>query len=242
MILQINNLVKKFDQVTVLDHINLQVEQGDCFGFLGTNGAGKTTLFRIISNVLEPTQGTINIFGKNLSKNSKEIKQRIGYLPDYDLHTMLSGRELLAVTAAIKGFRLEELLDKINMYCEILQLSSIDLGKPIKHYSHGMKKKLYMMNALLYNPELLILDEPFSGLDAQSTFALRELVNELCQSNRITVFMTEHRLDIAEFLCNRIAILNKGKIVFNSNPDEIKTANRDLYSSFINVVKRSDER
>jgi ABC-2 type transport system ATP-binding protein len=207
-VIQIQNLTKFYGKTTGVRNISFDVFQGEVFGFLGPNGAGKTTTIRLLLDLLRPSSGSINIFGKNLAQNSFEIRQRCGYLPgDFSAYGNLNGTEFLNLCADLRNIPRNvdaELLDRFG-------LAEANLGQKIKHLSHGTLQKIGIIQAFFHHPELLILDEPTNGLDPlmQETFydLLREHVKEGC-----TIFLSSHNLSEVEKICHRLAIIRKGEI------------------------------
>jgi ABC-2 type transport system ATP-binding protein len=207
-VIQIRNLTKFYGKITGVRNISFDVYQGEVFGFLGPNGAGKTTTIRLILDLLRPTDGTIKIFDKDLNQNSFEIRKRCGYLPgNFSAYGNLNGMEFLHLCADLRNIPRKvdpQLLDRFG-------LTEINLAQKIKYLSHGTLQKLGIVQAFFHQPELLILDEPTTGLDPlmQETFydLLKEQMNKGC-----TIFLSSHNLSEVERICHRLAIIRKGEI------------------------------
>jgi ABC-2 type transport system ATP-binding protein len=207
-VIRIQNLTKFYGKITGVRNISFDVFQGEVFGFLGPNGAGKTTTIRLLLDLLRPSSGAIEIFGKNLAHNSLEIRRKCGYLPgNFSAYANLSGIEFLNLCADLRNIPRKVdsvLLDRFG-------LSETNLGQKIKNLSHGTQQKLGIIQAFFHAPELLILDEPTTGLDPlmQETFydLLLEQMNKGC-----TIFLSSHNLSEVERICNRLAIIRKGEI------------------------------
>ncbi|MGI8566348.1 MAG: ABC transporter ATP-binding protein [Pyrinomonadaceae bacterium] len=215
------NLVRRFGDFTAVDHVNLRVERGQFFGFLGPNGAGKSTTIKMLTGLLAPTAGQIRVLGRDLAVEPLEVKRRIGVVPeDLNLFERLTGAEMLAFTARMYGLKRVEIGERAR---ELLALMELD-GEPKKlivEYSHGMKKKLSLACALIHQPEMLFLDEPFEGVDAVASRTLKDLLARLT-TRGLTVFLTSHVLEIIERLCTDIAIISDGRLVAAGPLDELR--------------------
>ncbi|HVF88364.1 MAG TPA: ABC transporter ATP-binding protein [Pyrinomonadaceae bacterium] len=215
------NLVRRFGDFTAVDHVNLRVERGQFFGFLGPNGAGKSTTIKMLTGLLAPTAGHIRVLGRDLAAEPLEVKRRIGVVPeDLNLFERLTGAEMLSFTARMYGLKRAEIGERAR---ELLALMELD-GEPKKlivEYSHGMKKKLSLACALIHQPEILFLDEPFEGVDAVASRTLKDLLARLT-TRGLTVFLTSHVLEIIERLCTDIAIISEGRLVAAGPLDELR--------------------
>ncbi|MDQ3686124.1 MAG: ABC transporter ATP-binding protein [Acidobacteriota bacterium] len=215
------NLVRRFGDFTAVDHVNLRVERGQFFGFLGPNGAGKSTTIKMLTGLLAPTTGQIRVLSRDLAVEPLEVKQRIGVVPeDLNLFERLTGAEMLAFTARMYGLKRADIGERAR---ELLALMELD-GEPKKlivEYSHGMKKKLSLACALIHQPEILFLDEPFEGVDAVASRTLKDLLARLT-TRGLTVFLTSHVLEIIERLCTDIAIISEGRLVAAGPLDELR--------------------
>ncbi len=204
-----------------VDSLNLEIKNGEIFGFLGPNGAGKTTTIRMITGILNIDEGDILIDGKSIKEETLEAKKNFGFVPDNpDMFLKLKGIEYLTFMADVYDIpankrkeKIEELTKKFEIYDE--------LNNQIQSYSHGMRQKIVICGALLSEPKNWILDEPMTGLDPKSSFDLKEMMRNHAQSGK-TVFFSTHVLEVAEKLCDRVGIINKGKLVFVGTFDEMK--------------------
>ena len=204
-----------------IDDLNLEIKNGEIFGFLGPNGAGKTTTIRMITGILDPDEGYILVDGHSIKEEPLEAKKNFGFVPDNpDMFLKLKGIEYLNFLAEVykvpaeeKQKRIEELTKKFEIY--------ENLNSYIESYSHGMRQKIVICGALLSNPKNWILDEPMTGLDPKASFDLKEMMREHTKKGN-TVFFSTHVLDVAEKLCDRVGIINKGKLVFVGTLQEMK--------------------
>lgn len=207
-IIEIKNLTKDFREVKAVDNLNLNVFRGDVFGFLGPNGAGKSTTIRMLLTLIRPTAGSIKIFNKSLNENRIEILKNIGAIVEKpDFYRNLSAFKNLEILGRISG---KEVNKKRIM--EMLELVGLDkrAKSKVKTYSHGMKQRLGIAQALLHDPELIILDEPTTGLDPQGMKEIRDLIIHLSKEQRKTIFLSSHILHEVELVANRMIIINKG--------------------------------
>lgn len=234
-VLEIQNYTKSYGEGKIAaDHVSFVVEAGDIFGFIGHNGAGKSTTIRAIVGVLGFSEGEIYIDGHSVKKDGVECKKITAYIPDNpDLYDNLTGIQYLNFVADVFGIGAKEREEKIRKYADLFEITK-DLGDLIGSYSHGMKQKVAIISALIHTPKLLVLDEPFVGLDPKATFTLKEIMHELCEQGT-AVFFSTHVLDVAEKLCNKIAIIKNGKIIA-SGPTEKLTNGNSLESVFMEVV------
>ena len=238
--IKIQNVSKSYKKGNkVVENLNLEIKDGEIFGFIGQNGAGKTTTIKMITGILEIDEGDIFIDGKSITKEPVEAKKQFGLVPDSpDMFLKFSGIEYLNfiadcfnVSKEDRKKRIEELSKEFGIYDE--------LENKIESYSHGMRQKIVIIGVLLHNPKNWILDEPITGLDPKSSFYLKELMKKHASEGN-TVFFSTHILEIAEKLCDRIAIINKGKIVFVGTLDELKNMHKDkntLEEIFIDIIK-----
>ncbi|MFX0052138.1 MAG: ATP-binding cassette domain-containing protein [Candidatus Hermodarchaeota archaeon] len=226
----VENLSKSFGNILAVDQISFNVNKGEIFGFLGPNGAGKTTSIRMLTGVLRPTSGSVNIFGIDVWENLLTIKQIIGNVPEManvymDLSAWdnleLTGR-LYSVPKTIRHKRSEKLLREFGLYEK--------RNVKTKKFSKGMKQRLLLCMALLCDPQILFLDEPTSGLDVNSARTIKSKLKSYCQEKGMTIFLTTHNMQVAKELCNRIAIVKQGKIIRLDTP-EILCVSEELYPS-----------
>lgn len=226
-------------KVKAVDEVSLTVHDGEIFGFLGPNGAGKTTLIKMITGILNADQGSIKINGRDIRDNPLEAKMQFGFVPDDpNIFSRLTGIEYLnfmadiyRVSSITRVQRIKELLERFEM-----SLAAADL---IQSYSHGMKQKIIVIGALLHNPPVWILDEPMTGLDPRSSFDLKEMMREHADAGK-TVFFSTHVLEVAEKLCDRLAIINKGRVIFCGSLQEIRAhaqANQSLENLFLELTE-----
>ena len=202
------------------DDVCLTVESGDIYGFIGHNGAGKSTTIRAVVGVLDFTQGEIYIDGHSVKEEPMACKKITAYIPDNpDLYENLTGIQYLNFIADVFGINTDEREKSIKKYADLFEITD-SLGDLISSYSHGMKQKVAIISALIHQPKLLVLDEPFVGLDPKATFTLKELMHEMC-GNGTAVFFSTHVLDVAEKLCNKIAIIKQGRIIASGSMEEL---------------------
>lgn len=234
-VLEIKNYSKSYgEEKKAADSVTLTVEAGDIYGFIGHNGAGKSTTIRAVVGVLDFTEGEIYIDGHSVKEEPVECKKITAYIPDNpDLYDNLTGIQYLNFIADVFEISVEEREKSIKKYADMFEITN-DLGDQIGAYSHGMKQKVAIISALIHNPKLLVLDEPFVGLDPKATFTLKEIMHELCK-NGTAVFFSTHVLDVAEKLCNKIAIIKSGKIIASGTTEELTNGN-SLESVFMEVV------
>ncbi|MBQ9448357.1 MAG: ABC transporter ATP-binding protein [Acholeplasmatales bacterium] len=220
--LEIKNLSKKYkgSNVKAIDDINITIEPGDVYGFIGPNGAGKSTTIKCVVGIHEYDEGEILFNGENIKKNPIKTKKQIAYIPDNpDLYEHLSGIGYIDFVCNIYGVG-EEKNELIHKYATLFNIEK-DLANPIKTYSHGMKQKIALIAALVHQPKLLILDEPFVGLDPKATHDLKEVMKELCKDG-VMIFFSSHVLEVVEKFCNKIAIIKNGKIIASGLTEEVK--------------------
>jgi ABC-2 type transport system ATP-binding protein len=233
--------IKKFSKTysssknKAVDNLNLVVKKGEIFGFIGHNGAGKTTTIKAIVGINEIDEGDILIDGVSIKDNAIECKKKIAYIPDNpDIYTSLTGIAYLNFIADIyevESKRREELIKKYATLFEILP----NLGDLISTYSHGMKQKLVIISALIHSPRLMVMDEPFVGLDPRSAFSLKQVMRELCKEG-VSIFFSSHVLEVVEKLCDRIGIIKEGKLIKYGTVSEVK-GDESLESVFLELDK-----
>lgn len=239
--LEIKNLTKKFGDKVAVDNIDLSVKSGEIYGFLGPNGAGKTTTIKMIVGMLMPDGGSITVDGIDVIHDDVEAKRQIAYVPDSpEIYDIMTGRQYLNFIADVFELSDEERNKQIDRYAEVFEMKD-NLDVMIAGYSHGMKQKIVIMGALIHSPKLLILDEPMVGLDAKSSFRLKEIMRALADEGR-TVFFSTHVMEVAENLCDRIGIINRGKIIAVGTLDEIKAAAKDTGSLEKIFLELTDDR
>jgi len=239
--IEIRNLSKSYSKgkVKAVDNLNLEVSNGEIFGFLGPNGAGKTTTIKMIVGLLNPDEGSIIIDGTDIAKDPIEAKRKMGYVPDDpNLYDRLTGMEYLNFMADVYQVPLSVRKEKIEYYLEMFDLkdAAFDL---IKSYSHGMKQKIALTGALLHDPKLWILDEPMVGLDPKSAHLLKNQMREHCDKGN-TVFFSTHVLEVAEKLCDRVGIIHRGRLIAIGTIDELRKGdNKDsLENIFLELTEK----
>jgi len=221
-VIHIENLHKQFGKFHAVTDLNLHVEQGEVFGFLGPNGAGKTTTMKIMVGLLKPTRGKVTVDGIDIQADPIKAKQIIGYIPDRPfLYEKLSGLEFLAFTAGIYAMNPDQAKSRAAELLELFDLQPW-ANELIESYSHGMKQRLTMSAALLHRPKVVVVDEPMVGLDPRGAELVKTIFKNICASGQGTVFLSTHTLEVAEELCDRVAILQKGKVIAQGNMDEIR--------------------
>ena len=232
IILKIKNYSKSYGEgKKAADNVSLNVMSGDIYGFIGHNGAGKSTTIRAVVGVLDFTEGEILIDGHSVKTEPLECKRVTAYIPDNpDLYENLTGIQYLNFVADVFGISAAEREESINKYADMFEITAA-LGDLISSYSHGMKQKVAIISAMIHKPKLLVLDEPFVGLDPKASFTLKEIMQEMCQQGS-AVFFSTHVLDVAEKLCNKVAIIRQGKIIASGTMEKL-TAGHSLEQTFL---------
>lgn len=238
--IEIKNISKEYKKnKKVINDVNLEIKDGEIFGFLGPNGAGKTTTIKMITGILEIDEGDILIDGKSIKKEPIEAKKQMGLVPDNpDVFLKLKGIEYLNFMADIYGVSTEDRIKRIKELAEKFEIINV-LNNKIESYSHGMRQKLIITGVLLHNPKNWILDEPMTGLDPKSSYELKNMMREHADKHN-SVFFSTHILDVAERLCDRIGIIDKGKLLFVGTYDELKKElkeNKSLEELFMEIVE-----
>ncbi len=230
--LEIKNYTKSYGSgKKAADNVTLTVEAGDIFGFIGHNGAGKSTTIRAVVGVLDFTEGEILIDGHSVKTEPIECKKVTAYIPDNpDLYENLTGIQYLNFVADVFGIGAGEREEVIKKYADEFEITD-SLGDLISSYSHGMKQKVAIISALIHSPKLLVLDEPFVGLDPKAAFKLKEIMHEMCDKGT-AIFFSTHVLDVAEKLCNKVAIIKQGRIIDVGTMEEL-TEGHSLEEAFL---------
>ena len=219
--LKIEHLTKIYGEKKAVDDLSLHIRPGEIYGFIGHNGAGKTTTIKSCAGILQFEQGEIYIDGKSVRADPLGCKQTLAYIPDNpDLYEFLSGIKYLNFVADIFGVSKQDREARIEKYADLFDLTG-DLAQPVSAYSHGMKQKLAIISAFLHEPKLIIMDEPFVGLDPTASHLLKELMHEHCQRGG-AIFFSTHVLEVAEKLCDRVAIIRRGRLIASGTMDEVK--------------------
>lgn len=219
--LRIENLTKKFGDKKAVDSLSLHIEPGEIYGFIGHNGAGKTTTIKSIVGILKFDEGEILVDGMSVKESPIECKKKIAYIPDNpDLYEFMTGISYLNFIADIYNVSSQDRTERIKKYGDLLELTD-DLAQPISAYSHGMKQKLAIISAWIHNPKLIIMDEPFVGLDPKSSHILKEMMRDVCDKGG-AIFFSTHVLEVAEKLCDKIAIIKNGQLIKYGTMEEVK--------------------
>jgi len=231
--LKINNLSKIYGDKKAVDSLTLEIKPGEIFGFIGHNGAGKTTTLKSVAGLLDFDEGQIYINGVSVKENPIGCKSQIAYIPDNpDLYDYMSGIVYLNFVADIFGVSSTAREERIKKYADMFELTS-DLAQPISAYSHGMKQKLAIISALIHEPKLILMDEPFVGLDPKASHILKGLMREMCD-NGGAIFFSTHVLEVAEKLCDKISIIKGGKLIKSGTMEEVK-GDTSLESVFLEL-------
>ncbi|HHH80243.1 MAG TPA: ATP-binding cassette domain-containing protein, partial [Thermoplasmatales archaeon] len=223
-IIETFELTKKFNSLAAVDHVSFSVKEGEIFGFLGPNGAGKTTTIKMLTTLLNPTEGTAKVCGFDIIKNRNEVRQSIGVVfQEPALDTELTGKENLDFHARMYGLDRERRVSRIE---EVLRIVDLQDKKDVlvKYYSGGMKRRLEIARGLMHFPRVLFLDEPTLGLDAQTRRAIWEYIKKMNKEEKTTIFLTTHYMDEADFLCDRVAIIDHGRIIILDTIPKLKNA------------------
>ena len=219
--LKINNLTKTFGDKKAVDNLTLHINSGEIYGFIGHNGAGKTTTIKCCCGILQFDQGEIYIDGISVKDNPLGCKQKIAYIPDNpDLSDFMTGIQFLNFVADVFGVSSDDRDSRIQKYADMFEITG-DLAQPISAYSHGMKQKLAIISALIHEPKLIIMDEPFVGLDPKASHLLKETMREMCDKGA-AIFFSTHVLEVAEKLCDKVAIIKGGKLIRSGTMEEVK--------------------
>lgn len=219
--LRIEHLTKTYDDKKAVDDLCLHIKAGEIYGFIGHNGAGKTTTLKSVAGILQFDAGEIYIGGKSVKTDPVECKRKIAYIPDNpDLYDFMTGIKYLNFIADIFGIGASERTERIRKYADIFELTA-DLAQPVAAYSHGMKQKLAIIAAWIHSPELIIMDEPFVGLDPKAAHSLKIMMREVCDGGG-AIFFSTHVLEVAEKLCDKVAIIKGGRLIRSGTMEEVK--------------------
>lgn len=236
--LQIKHLTKQYDSQKGVFDLSLEIKPGDLYAFIGHNGAGKTTTLKCLAGIHDFNEGEIILDGLSIKDNPLAFKKKIAYIPDNpDIYEFLSGMQYLnlicdiyAIDTATRKERIMDLSEKFGLTQALNQL--------ISSYSHGMKQKLVLISALIHEPELLILDEPFVGLDPSASLTLKNIMKEMCAQNKI-IFFSTHVLEVAEKLCTKVAMIKQGKLICSGSMEEVK-GNESLENVFMELTENEN--
>lgn len=219
--LKIDHLTKTYGEKKAVDDLNLHIKPGEIYGFIGHNGAGKTTTLKSVAGILQFDQGEILIDGKSIRTDPLACKREIAYIPDNpDLYDYMSGIKYLNFIADIFGISAADRQARIRQYAGLFELTE-DLAQPIAAYSHGMKQKLAIIAAWMHRPKLIIMDEPFVGLDPKASHQLKGMMWDVCDEGG-AIFFSTHVLEVAEKLCDKVAIIKGGKLIRSGAMEEVK--------------------
>ena len=234
--LKINHYTKRFGDKIAVNDLSLHIRQGEIYGFIGHNGAGKTTTLKACCGLLQPDEGDILIRDISIVKNPLEAKKHLAYIPDNpDLYEFMTGIRFLSFVADIYHVSREDREARVARYGELLGLKE-ELAQPVAEYSHGMKQKLAIMAALLHEPELIVMDEPFVGLDPIASHQLKTLMRQMCDEGA-AIFFSTHVLETAEKLCDKVAVIRNGQLVVSGTMDEVR-GNESLEEVFLGIEGR----
>ena len=219
--LKIDHLTKTYGEKKAVDDLSLHIRAGEIYGFIGHNGAGKTTTLKAVAGILQFDAGEIIVNGKSIRTQPLDCKRDMAYIPDNpDLYEYMTGIKYLNFIADIFGVDAQTRQERIRKYADLFELTA-DLAQPIAAYSHGMKQKLAIISAWLHDPKLIIMDEPFVGLDPQAAHTLKGMMRELCDAGG-AIFFSTHVLEVAEKLCDKVAIIKGGKLIRSGTMEEVK--------------------
>ena len=235
--LKIDHLTKTYGEKKAIDDLSLHIQAGEIYGFIGHNGAGKTTTLKSVAGILQFDGGEILVDGKSVRTQPLECKRMIAYIPDNpDLYEYMTGIKYLNFIADIFGVSAQARQERIRKYADLFELTA-DLAQPIAAYSHGMKQKLAIISAWLHEPKLIIMDEPFVGLDPKAAHILKGMMRELCSAGG-AIFFSTHVLEVAEKLCDKVAIIKGGKLIRSGTMEEVK-GDASLESVFLELEDES---
>lgn len=231
--LRIEHLTKTYGDKKAVDDLSLHIQKGEIYGFIGHNGAGKTTTIKACCGILQFDRGEIYVDGVSIRENPLACKAKIAYIPDNpDLYEYLSGIQFLNFVADVFGVGQKERQERIRKYADLFELTS-DLAEQVSAYSHGMKQKLAIISALLHDPKLVIMDEPFVGLDPKASHLLKEIMREICDGGG-AIFFSTHVLEVAEKLCDKVAIIKGGRLIRSGDMEEVR-GDESLESVFLEL-------
>lgn len=231
--LRIEHLTKQYGEKKAVDDLSLHIKPGEIYGFIGHNGAGKTTTIKACCGILPFDSGEIYIGEKSIKESPLECKSMLAYIPDNpDLYDFMTGIQYLNFVADIFGVSADRREELIHRYADTFELTA-DLAQPVSAYSHGMKQKLALISALIHEPKLIIMDEPFVGLDPKASHQLKEIMRTICDEGG-AIFFSTHVLEVAEKLCDRIAIIKGGRLIKSGTMEEVR-GDESLESVFLEL-------
>ena len=238
--LKINHLTKTYGEKKAVDDLNIHINPGEIYGFIGHNGAGKTTTLKSVVGILQFDQGEILIDGKSIQTDPLACKREIAYIPDNpDLYDYMTGIKYLNFIADVFGVSAQDRQTRIRKYADLFELTE-DLAQPIAAYSHGMKQKLAIIAAWLHQPKLILMDEPFVGLDPKASHLLKEMMREVCDAGG-AIFFSTHVLEVAEKLCDKVAIIKGGKLIRSGTMEEVKVEGLEIMAELVVSADRNSE-
>ena len=236
--LKIEHFTKKYGDTKAVDDLCLHIQPGEIYGFIGHNGAGKTTTLKAVSGIMNFDEGEITINGHSVVNEPLECKKVTAYIPDNpDLYEFMTGIQYLNFIADIFGVSSDTRADRIREYSQLFDLER-SLANPISSYSHGMKQKLAVISALIHDPKLILMDEPFVGLDPVASHNLKQIMRKICD-NGGAIFFSTHVLEVAEKLCDKVAIIKAGKLIKSGTMDEVK-GDESLEEVFLELAEEAD--
>ncbi len=239
--LELRGITKKYQIFPAVNDVSFEVKPSEILGYLGPNGAGKTTTIRMLAGLLEPTEGSIYYSGKKIKDDLYEYKKRIGFVPEEaEIYPHLSAYDYLLMVGRLRDIPEKILNEKIERFLSLFSLAE-DMHSSISSYSKGMIQKVLLASALLHNPDILLLDEPLSGLDVETSLIIRDLIRKLSQEGKI-IFYCSHILEVVEKVCSRVIIIHKGKIVANDSVENLRNLMKlpSLEKIFNQLVIRQD--
>ena len=233
--LEIKNLTKAYGEKKAVDDVSLHIQKGEIYGFIGHNGAGKTTTLKACCGLLDFEKGEIYVDGVSIKENPLTCKQKIAYIPDNpDLYAFMTGVQYLQFVADVYKVESGARQEKIHKYADLFELTE-SLAMLIGAYSHGMKQKLALIAALMHEPKLMIMDEPFVGLDPKAAHTVKQIMRELCDKGS-AIFFSTHVLEVAEKLCDKVAIIKEGKLIASGTMEEV-IGDTSLEDVFLSMAK-----
>lgn len=219
--LHIEHLTKTYGEKVAVDDLCLHIKPGEIYGFIGHNGAGKTTTIKSVAGILQFEKGKITVDGKSIQEEPLACKKQMAYIPDNpDMYDFMTGIKYLNFIADIFEVSMADRKERIDKYVDLFEMTDV-LGQPISTYSHGMKQKLAIISAWIHNPKLIIMDEPFVGLDPKAAYLLKGMMREFCNQG-CAIFFSTHVLEVAEKLCDKVAIIKEGKLIRSGTMEEVK--------------------
>ena len=231
--LNIEHLTKRYGDKVAVDDLSLRIRPGELYGFIGHNGAGKTTTLKSVAGILPFDRGEITINGDSIRRDPVKCKRQLAYIPDNpDLYDFMSGIKYLNFVADIFGIPAAERQEKIRKYAGLFELTG-DLAQPISAYSHGMKQKLSVVAAWMHAPRLIVMDEPFVGLDPKASHLLKQMMREHCDGGG-AIFFSTHVLEVAERLCDEVAVIKQGRLIRSGTMEEVR-GDESLEAAFLEL-------